>query len=160
MKRRVYEAACGVVSHGSKILVLRRSHLGQVRLPKGRIEPGESPEEAALREVAEESGYLDLAILADLGRRVIEMDEVTSAGGLAPVRRTEHYFAMSTGSLVEHPRSGANNLFHPIWVESPEAMSILTYQFERDWVERAVKALSGRAMATEPSRVDSDRAGD
>jgi 8-oxo-dGTP pyrophosphatase MutT (NUDIX family) len=44
-----------------------RSHSGQWALPGGRIDPGESPEQAALREMAEEVG-LHLAPSAVLGR--------------------------------------------------------------------------------------------
>jgi len=38
-------------------------------LPKGRLEPGEAIEEAALREVAEEAGLRDLRLLTKLGVR-------------------------------------------------------------------------------------------
>ena len=44
-----------------------RSHAGQWALPGGRIDAGETPEQAALREMAEEVG-LRLAPLAVLGR--------------------------------------------------------------------------------------------
>ena len=50
-----------------KLLVLERPARGEVRLPKGHVEPGEAPREAALREVREEAGYADLEIVADLG---------------------------------------------------------------------------------------------
>ena len=42
-----------------RLLLVRRAHepgLGTWSLPGGRIEPGESPEEAAVREVREETG--------------------------------------------------------------------------------------------------------
>ncbi|MBF2047639.1 MAG: NUDIX domain-containing protein [Leptolyngbya sp. IPPAS B-1204] len=38
-------------------------------LPKGRLEPGESIQQAAHREIAEEAGLTDLKLLADLGMR-------------------------------------------------------------------------------------------
>ncbi|NPV07847.1 MAG: NUDIX domain-containing protein [Anaerolineae bacterium] len=38
-------------------------------LPKGRLEPGEACEEAARREIAEESGLEDLRLLGYLGTR-------------------------------------------------------------------------------------------
>jgi 8-oxo-dGTP pyrophosphatase MutT (NUDIX family) len=44
-----------------------RNHAGQWALPGGRIDPGETPETAALRELAEETG-LELAPEAILGR--------------------------------------------------------------------------------------------
>jgi len=57
----------GVVVHGDCVLVLRRPGRGEVRLPKGHVEPGESPQETALREVREESGCTGLEVRADLG---------------------------------------------------------------------------------------------
>ena len=61
MMRTVHERSAGgvlVVRHGPQLLTalieLRR---GQVlALPKGHIEPGETPETAALRETREETG--------------------------------------------------------------------------------------------------------
>lgn len=44
-----------------------RSHSGQVSFPGGRMEPGETPEETALREAAEEIG-LDPAVPQVVGR--------------------------------------------------------------------------------------------
>lgn len=61
--------ACAVVlSPGlpSRILLFRHPLAG-VQLVKGTIEDGESPSDAALRELAEESGIGDAVIEADLG---------------------------------------------------------------------------------------------
>ena len=67
MKSEYYQAAGGVIVRDGKMLLLDRPRLGQVRLPKGHVEPGESPRQTALREVREEAGYADLDIVADLG---------------------------------------------------------------------------------------------
>ena len=79
-------AAVGVVllpdEHGQACFVLTRRldtlrrHSGQWALPGGRIEPGESPETAALREIREEVG-LDLRPTAILGR----LDDFVSRSG-------------------------------------------------------------------------------
>lgn len=67
----------GLASHerwnrGAALLLTRRaaglrSHAGQWALPGGRIDEGETPEQAALRELAEETG-LQLDAAAVLGR--------------------------------------------------------------------------------------------
>jgi 8-oxo-dGTP pyrophosphatase MutT (NUDIX family) len=57
--------AGGVVLMGS-LAVLRRTARGEYIFPKGHLEPGETPEQAAVREVAEETG-LEAEILSDVG---------------------------------------------------------------------------------------------
>lgn len=56
------EAAGGLVQneHGSLLLIYRR---GWWDLPKGKAEPGETPEETALREITEETGVEGLQLI-------------------------------------------------------------------------------------------------
>ena len=63
-----YAAAGGVVVRPEgEVLLLERPSRGEVRLPKGHIDPGETPLETARREIAEEAGFRELRMLADLG---------------------------------------------------------------------------------------------
>ena len=57
--------AGGVVLLGDQV-VLRRTARGEYLFPKGHLEEGETEEETALREVAEETG-LEAEIVASLG---------------------------------------------------------------------------------------------
>lgn len=61
MPSRTQRAAGGViyrVSRGeAEFLVARRPRYKDWTLPKGKLDPGEGPQEAALREVREETGY-------------------------------------------------------------------------------------------------------
>jgi 8-oxo-dGTP diphosphatase len=49
-------AAGGVVVRGGRVAVVHRPKYDDWSLPKGKLDPGESFEEAALREVQEETG--------------------------------------------------------------------------------------------------------
>ena len=50
-------AAGGVVLRDGRVLVVHRLRYDDWSLPKGKLEAGESFEQAALREVYEETGY-------------------------------------------------------------------------------------------------------
>ena len=127
-----YRAAGGVVVDGDLVLVLRRPGQGEVRLPKGHVDPGETPRAAALREVREESGYVDLEIVADLGTQTVEFDW----DGRHYVR-DEHYFLMRLRSERRLARNHYDaHQFTPDWVTWGEAVTLLTFEAEREWVWR------------------------
>jgi len=60
MKKAEEHAAGGIVQRGGKLLLVQVTNLaGEVKwtFPKGHLEKGEKPLEAALREVEEETGW-------------------------------------------------------------------------------------------------------
>lgn len=64
-------AAAVIVSEGCVLLVRRRVNEGQLswQFPAGEVEPGESEEDAAVRETREETG-LEVKALKSLGSRI------------------------------------------------------------------------------------------
>jgi len=126
-----YAAAGGVVAHGDRVLVLRRYSRDEIRLPKGHVDPGETAQEAALREVREESGYAGLTIEADLGAQLVEFDHKGRH-----VARTERYFLMTLADDASPP-DGGEEQFEPVWLTWDEALAALTFEAEREWVRRA-----------------------
>lgn len=131
-----YTAAGGVVVGGGRVLVLRRPGRGEVRLPKGHVEPGESVEAAALREAREESGYAGLVLGADLGVQIVEFEHAGRR-----VRRTERYFLMTLADEPPDLPPGGEEQFEPRWLTWDEALVALTFEAEREWVRRARLAL-------------------
>ena len=98
-------------------------------LPKGTPKPGETREETALREVAEETG-LEVRITGPLDS--IEYWFVQSG---QRIHKTVHYFMMQStgGDLVNHDHE-----FEQVrWVTFAEAASMLTFETERTLVARA-----------------------
>lgn len=121
---------------GEHVLVLRRrNRLGpgghaEMRLPKGHIEQGESRRIAALREVAEEAGLLDVEVLADLGHQVVEFDW----DGYHHIR-DESYFLMT---VVPRARfQEPEDQFERLWLTWDDALAQLTFGVEREWIRRA-----------------------
>jgi 8-oxo-dGTP pyrophosphatase MutT (NUDIX family) len=122
-----YVAAGGVVIDGDRVLVLRRPSRDEVRLPKGHVDPGESVDDAAVREVREESGYAAV-IEADLGEQIVELERK----GRWCVR-TERYFLMR---LETRDVAAGEPQFEPAWLSWDEARQTLTFDAEREWLDR------------------------
>jgi 8-oxo-dGTP pyrophosphatase MutT (NUDIX family) len=127
-----YTAAGGVVVHDGRVLVLRRPGRGEVRLPKGHVEPGEEVQATALRETREESGYANLVVKAALDTQVIEFDHEGRH-----VVRIERYFLMALADDADSAPSGGEGQFEPDWLTWDEALATLTFEAEREWVRRA-----------------------
>ncbi|MFC2037294.1 NUDIX domain-containing protein [Chloroflexota bacterium] len=135
--RRYTSAGAIVVDDtGEYVLtLLRPKRLGpkgqpEVRLPKGHIEPGESRHQTALREVGEEAGLSNLAILTDLGHQTVEFEWKGHH-----YIRDESYFLMALppGEPAGHPEKQ----FEALWLTWDESMARLTFEAEREWLRRA-----------------------
>jgi 8-oxo-dGTP pyrophosphatase MutT (NUDIX family) len=143
MKTESYQAAGGVVVRDNHMLLLDRPARGEVRLPKGHVEPGESPREAALRETREEAGYADLGIVADLGTQTSHFINLQKG---CEVTREEIYFLMRLQSEAPAERDEHDDAqFRVMWVPLDEAPARLTFETEREFARRAIRAWAGLA---------------
>jgi len=144
---REYRAAGGVViDDAGRVLLIERWILrgGQptfeIRLPKGHVEVGETDEQAALRETCEETGYCDVAVVADLGEYLNEFILTDER-----VLRHEHFYLMGlTDATPGEPHFDSANAdearFQPRWAASlAEAESLITFGSEREFIARARK---------------------
>ncbi len=115
-------------------------------LPKGTPKRGESTEQTAIREVAEETG-LDVRITGPLD----SIDYVFVQSGTR-IHKTVHYFLMEPigGDLAQHDHE-----FDQVrWVAFDDASTVLTFETERALVARAAAAL----LATADSPAAPERA--
>ncbi len=136
MARKQYEAAGGVVIDNDKMLLLERPKRREVRLPKGHIDPGETPIQAALRETTEESGYVDLEVVGDLSYQLVKFNFQGD-----DYIRTEHYFLMrlvSDRTIRRNRKDDAQ--FTPSWTPIDEAVQRLTFEAEKQFALRAIDA--------------------
>ena len=96
---RMAPAAGGVVVKDGKILIIIRN--GIPDLPKGHIEKGESPENAAMREVQEETGVEKLQIVKELPSTW----HCYQVGDEWRLKRTCWYLMSTTDTLQPKPQT-------------------------------------------------------
>jgi 8-oxo-dGTP diphosphatase len=115
-------AAGGLVVRGGDVLLVHRPRYDDWTFPKGKLEPGESWEEAARREVEEETG-LECEPGAEVGRTSYEV-----RGEPKEVR----YYRMATDSEP----CAQNEIDAVRWVSFDDAAELLTYGYDRELVKR------------------------
>ena len=129
-------SAGGVVVRGHDVVVIvptRRAANGAkvLALPKGHVDPGETPIQAAAREVREEAG-VDAEARGELGAvRYWYM-----RNGRRIAKQVDFYlFDYLGGDVADHD----HEVEQARWMPLAEAATALTYEGER---ERAARALS------------------
>lgn len=120
---------------GPRLLMLRC--YGYWDFPKGVVEGGEAPVDAAVRETAEESGIVDLAF--DWGAAFVE----TEPYGRNKVAR--YYLARSASEQVTlpvNPELGRPEHHEYRWVDLAQARRLAAPRLQRvvDWVARQLDA--------------------
>lgn len=124
-------AAGGIVIRQGRVLLVHRGRYDDWTLPKGKLEPGESWEQGALREVEEETG-LRCELGEELGRTHYE----DAAGRSKEVR----YYRMSAAG---EPRA-CNEVDEVRWVPLTEAPALLSHGRDTDLLERIAPLLGDR----------------
>jgi 8-oxo-dGTP pyrophosphatase MutT (NUDIX family) len=113
-------AAGGVVVRDGDVLLVHRPRYDDWTFPKGKLDPGESFEDAALREVEEETG-----LRCNLGR---ELPATRYAVGTRP--KIVRYWLMTPEA--ETPFVPNDETDELRWLSRDEAMRLLTYDRDRD----------------------------
>ena len=112
-------AAGGVVHRNGAVLLVHRPQYDDWTFPKGKLDPGESWEDAARREVEEETS-LDCEPGEEVGRSFYD----DSHGRSKEVR----YFRMEPSGEPE----ARNEIDEVRWVALEEAGAVLSYDRDRD----------------------------
>ena len=120
------DAAGGVVVQDGRVLLVHRPRYDDWTFPKGKLDPGESFEDAALREVEEETG-----LRCSLGR---ELPAARYQVGERP--KLVRYWLMS--AQAEAPFVPNDETDDLRWAAPEEARALLTYERDREVLAAAI----------------------
>jgi 8-oxo-(d)GTP phosphatase len=125
-------AAGGILQHEGRILLVHRARHNDWTLPKGKLDPGETPLAAALREVREETGYAAKAgsLVGSIAYMVDDVPKVVLYWRMSPQGRP---------IPVRDPKEISDIR----WVQLAEVLGMLTYAGERDFLERFLRRSNG-----------------
>ena len=120
-------AAGGLVVRDGRVLVVHRPKYDDWAFPKGKLEDGETWEQAAVREVEEET-----SLVCELGAYV-GSTRYPLGEGLKEVR----YFRMTaTGEATPQ-----NEIDELRWIAPAEAAELLSYEYDRELLYDATSRL-------------------
>ncbi len=132
-------SAGGVVVRGNEMIVIvpvKRDANGNrvLGLPKGHPDGDETPEQAAAREVAEETG-ITAELIGELG----ETRYTYERRGRRIAKRVAFFlFEYRAGDIADHD----HEIEEARWMPLEEASRALTYEGERAIVQRALSRLA------------------
>jgi 8-oxo-dGTP diphosphatase len=116
-------AAGGIVTRDGEVLLVHRPKYDDWTFPKGKLDAGESNEQAAVREVEEETG-----LRCSLGRELPSTSYTDSRGRPKIVR----YWQMQAEEGEFEPTDEVDEI---AWLDPEEAAERLTYAHDRKVLE-------------------------
>ena len=119
-----------------KVALIRFANDNHHALPKGHLNPGETPQQAAVREVAEETGCTNIKIVGELGVLKFEYDHRMHTGERHH-KTVHHYLMHLIGPEVDHTLRDADETHQVVWLDFDEAIQKIQYDNARELLVKA-----------------------
>ena len=129
---KIQLSAGGFVLNDLSQIVLVQNKSDSWTFPKGHVEEREGIEEAARREIHEETGLTDLSLLRKLGVYDREKTKITE-GQLERYAKRIHVYLYKTPQIDLNPLDPENP--QAIWVDIESAKEKMTYSEDRRFFE-------------------------
>jgi mutator protein MutT len=142
VKTETQVSAGGVVfrktENGLEVALISVGRPPRWQLPKGLVDPGETPETAAVREVREEAGIV--ATSAGLIEKVEYWYQSKRGSERIRYHKFVNFFLMwyESGDVAHHD----NEVNEARWFNAAQAIGALAFRSERNIVERALQKVS------------------
>ena len=136
-------SAGGLLLDGERVLLIQTQNLKGQKVwsfPKGQVEAGEAPQDTALREVREETGY-QAEILRPLGPVTYWFRR-----GEQRVKKRVDWFWMRPLQKTGEPDS---EVLQVRWATLSEALGLLSYRSDRDLLHE-IQTAPGNAPVMHP----------
>ena len=133
-----YEKSCGAVVFRRAgaiwhVLLIRHARSRHVSFPKGHIEAGETPRQAALREVLEETGYKAVIV-----RPMIRVKYAFTFQGNYVKKMVQWYLMKKLGRIGKHD---ASEILAIRWVSLLKARELVQYPSDIRLVDMLLASL-------------------
>ncbi len=122
----VQQSAGGIITREGKVVLVNNRKTGSVTFPKGRVNGGETLEQAALREIREETGLSRI-------KAVKYLSSYTRLGGTQGLPKEIHLFLYRADTDKLHPEDPETTAE---WVALDDVVDRLTYQEDREFFEQ------------------------
>jgi ADP-ribose pyrophosphatase YjhB (NUDIX family) len=130
------------------VLVIKDSH-GNFAFPKGRIEEGETPVQAARRETNEEVDLHDLTLIQPLGKSEFDFTDKWETPGEQVHKSIHHFLFQAPADANPKPEAEraqkitwVPRVQEVAWVPLKELERLITYKTLQPIVGRIVQALN------------------
>jgi 8-oxo-dGTP pyrophosphatase MutT (NUDIX family) len=129
-------SAGGIIIKGNIVLIIYSPARNSYAFPKGTIDPGETKDMTAIREVKEETGY-NVEIDVFLGNFTFEFDH---KNGIRYSKTVTYYLMHLADDNEQEPNLQPGEDFKNMWVSIEDAQDLLTFDDAKEVLRLAIEA--------------------